>query len=391
MRNVFITAILVLCHLSVYPREMKDTVMTNSRDRLIITYSVVREGYKVNVVFKNVQKRLGRINGKKYKKLDELVVIFFDRTGNYHNAEFTDMVPEAFMIPSSVEYDKSDDGYFIIQGNDNPSMSFTVVGDAEINWDIPIYIAHYEGKEKYKLLSVSRGFSVRVDKIEKDKLSEKVSVQAITSTIETEGDNDVTTEILTSIGTVSALLEVQGRLPFSDGLQYEITRLRLIQDKVNDKELLTKIKETLTMCEIKKSELENASSEAASLAQAQAARKAEIAQQQALARQDSIQTVAQQQAAEEKKRNMWLIIGGVALAVVCVAGNQMLQHFRNLKNQKNMMEMQQSLAQKAEHEARRQVRDYAHDKTRQAMNDGKNMVKKRVSRLGNKPNGRFSI
>ena len=69
---------------------------------------------------------------------------------------------------------------------------------------------------------------------------------------------------------------------------------------------------------------------------------------------------------EEKreKRNIFLIIGGALLGVLCFVGNQVFQHFRSVRNARNMMELQQDIAFRAESEAR----NYARKKTNEYVN-----------------------
>ena len=62
-------------------------------------------------------------------------------------------------------------------------------------------------------------------------------------------------------------------------------------------------------------------------------------------------------AEKEKKRNLWMIIGGIVLAILAFIGNQVFQGIRNKRNQMRMMNMQQNIADKAEAEAKRQARN----------------------------------
>ena len=120
----------------------------------------------------------------------------------------------------------------------------------------------------------------------------------------------------------------------------------------------------------------------------EAEEKAQKAAEQAQARQDSIAAVAQQKAEEDKKRNIWLMIGGVVLAVLAFVGSQVSQHFRNAKNQKNMMDMQNAVAKQAEQEAKRRARTIAQAQARQARSEmqkgARNFVNKGIGKGKNK-------
>ena len=88
--------------------------------------------------------------------------------------------------------------------------------------------------------------------------------------------------------------------------------------------------------------------------------------------------MAEQKAEQQQKRNLWMIIGGVALAVLGFVGNQVLQHFRNLKSQKNIMEMQQSMAKKAQEEAKRRTESLIKSQSQKAVNDVKSKTKESI-------------
>lgn len=377
MRNAVISVI-VLCLLSIvagFAQERKDTLWTTEKDRLIISYRVERQESGVTIHFSDVQKRLSPGHSRKYKKLDEVVVLFFDRTGSYQDMRFLDMVPEAFMVPSGLRYAPSEQGYFFLQ--DHPLLSFDVLTAEEATVSVPVYLAHYEGKRKYELFGVCRGLDIKVNTGQASASAQKLKsiMQTITSEEESDADNEETMEALSSIKIVAMLLEAQTSYPYSEDLQYEIARLKLMHEKTDNKELDRKIKETLVACDIKRKELEQVSL----LARQEAERQAMQTAQQERVRQDSIQTAEQQRQTEEKKQNQWLILGVVGLAVVGFIGNQVFQHFRNIRNQKNMMEMQQSIARQAENEAKRRAREVVRNKTHQAANKAVSQGKKAVN------------
>ena len=383
-RLKFVLIFFLLYLTAIQSKEYKDTLWTTDKDRIIITYDVKYYDEEMSINFIDVKKKLGRYNEVKYKKLEEVEVIFFDRTGVYENTSFTNMIPEAFMVPANLSYAKSDYGFFCL--NENPSISFKVISNKSSRIAIPIYLAHYEGKGKYELFSVCRKFAIDINVPIKGISSlnkEQVLTETVTSTMELENANEETTNILTSINTINTLLDLQTQLPFSDGLQYEITKLRLLQDQNDNAELFSKIKETLERCEFKKKELQERATSEERMRQEEAEKNALYLQKQEKARQDSIAAEQKKAADAEKKRNMWMVIGCVILAVGCFAGNQVLQHFRSIKNQKNMMEMQQNIVKQAENEAKRQARNYSRQKTGELANKTKQYGKQAPK--GNKP------
>ena len=200
----------------------------------------------------------------------------------------------------------------------------------------------------------------------------------------------MSTDVLEQIKTVYTLLEAQSRLPFSEMLNYEIMHLRDLDKKVKDRQLSVKIKECLTSCELKRQELEDRALAETKNAQAEMERLAKLEQEREQARQDSIAVKKQKQAEAEKKRNIWMIIGGVILAALCFIGNQVFQHFRNIRNQRSMMEMQQDIARRAENEAKRHAQNFARRKTNEVVNSARRstqeLVRNKVKQSGgNKP------
>lgn len=372
-------------------KEYKDTLWTTDHDRIIITYDLRYNSEGVDIRFLGAKKKLGRINGERYKKLENIEVIFFDRTGVYEDMTFTNMTPEAFMVPSDFKYTKSDLGYFSLQ--DRPSLSFKIVGNEKKMISIPLYLAYYQGKGERKLFSVCKKFGITLtgNHFSNRNASRNDVSELVTSTYELESDNEKAIEVSTQVNSIMVLLEAQSKLPFTDGLLYEITCLRNLQKEVKDKQLLSKIKECLISCELKKMELERKASSEAEKAQIEAETLARLERERALARQDSISVVQQKKAEAEKKRNVWMIVGGGIFAVLCLVGNQVFQHFRNIRNQRSMMEMQQNIARQAENEAKRQARNFARRKTdevvRNAQKSTQEMMRNKVKQSGgNKPN-----
>lgn len=395
MNKLWLILIFLGCATLCRAEECKDTLWTTDKDRIIITYDLRYDNEGINIRFLNAKKNLGRINGNRYKKAENVEVVFFDRTGVYDGMKFTNMTPEAFMVPSNLKYTKSEAGYFIVQ--DRPSLSFNRVGRENAVLTIPVYLAYYQGKTERKLFSTCKSFSIELEGLDTSKATNNNDSRRrpYTPVPEPETDNEMAAKVSIQISTVMDLLDVQTKVPFSDGLQYEITYLRNLQKEVKDKQLLTKIKECLTECELKKIELEEKASAAAKKAQIEAENTARMEREREQARQDSIAAVQQEQEKAAKKRNIWTIIGGIILAVVASVANQFIQHFRHIRNQKSMLEMQQNIARRAEYEAKRHAQSYARRKTHEAVNKARKttqeMVQKRTKQPGgDKPKG-FSI
>ena len=337
-------------------RIKKDTIYTTDGDRIILTYDVANTANQATIKFIGQQKKLGRINSK-YKDLSKVAVLFFDRTGNYSgDVSFVNMVPEAFMTPSEVQFKKSTDGYYLIQAE--PKLSFVVKGDAKIQ--IPIYLAYKTKKGKYELFSKSRDLIIPLGGkagTNRQMASIQTVQQTITSTAEIETDNTVAVKVLESINLTKELLAQANELPFSDNLLDEINYLRQKRREITDDALVSEISEVMEQYESKKRMLEEKSTEEQKAKQQAEELKAQQEAQTIKAQNDSIANAQQIAAEKEKKRNLWMIIGGIVLAILAFIGNQVFQGIRNKRNQMRMMDMQQNIADKAEAEARRQARN----------------------------------
>jgi hypothetical protein len=350
---------LILLPIHLLGRERKDTLFTTDGDRIILTYKIAHSGNQTTIEFGEPQKKSGEAHGNKYKDLRKIAVMFFDRVGNYgDDVSIRNRVPEAFSTPSGVQYQKSADGYFLIQNE--LKLSFTVNADTEIK--IPIYWAYKPKKGKYILLS--EGVDLKIPLKAKGttsstKATSQLTQETITSTSEIEPDNTMVSKVLESVNIAMELIAKAKALPFDNSLEDEIANLRRQRRETTDEVLLAKIAEVMDSMEVKKQRLEKEEA-ARQLAQQQAAEAKAQQEAQALKAQNDSIAAAQQAAAEkEQQRNLWMIIGGVILAVLAFIGNQALQSIRNKRNQMQMMNMQQNIANKAEEEAKRRARNAA--------------------------------
>ena len=332
----------------------KDTIYTTDGDRIILTYDIVNTANQTTIQFIGQQKKLGRLNSK-YKDLSKVAVLFFDRTGNYSgDVSFVNMVPEAFMTPSDVQFKKSTEGYYLIQSE--PKLLFSVKTDAKIL--IPVYLAYKPKKGKYELFSKSLDLVIYLGggtMANSSRTSTETVQQIITSVAEVETDNNVAAKVLESINLAKELLTQANELPFSDSLLDEINYLRQKRREITDNALVSEISEVIELYELKKNILEEKNKEEQKAQQQAEELKAQQEAQAIKAQNDSIANAQQIASEKEKKRNLWMIIGGIILAILAFIGNQVFQGVRNKRNQMRMMDMQQNIADKAEAEAKRQA------------------------------------
>lgn len=383
-KKILIAFVIISTYASAWAKEVTDTLESSKRDRVIITYDITQHNGQVTVKFLDVKKKLGRTYRDKYKKLDEIAVLFFDRTGNYEDdMKFSGINTDAFMIPKDVKYKVSKDGYFLL--NDNPALSVELNTDENVELSIPLFIAHYEGKHRYNIFSRCEDLRITLSPKKSARVQDVSTQRLTTQTITTQEETDETdADVVVAnslINRIKGLLAEQDEYPFSDELKQAISSLREISYRPIDSNLSSRIGEVLSACNQREKELKAEAKAAEDAAAKNAELQAKLAEEQAQARQDSIAAVAQQKAEEDRKQNLWLIIGGVILAILAFVGNQMFQHFRNVKNQERIMDMQQNVVKRAEDEAKRRARNMAHSqinrvqeetrrKTRSAVNDG---------------------
>lgn len=333
--------------IDVSAKEIKDTLFSAQGDRIIVSYNQTLSGDQLGIRFSNVQKKLSEGNLKKYKKLDEVAVVIFDRTGNYRDVKFDGMATSAFMVPSDVHYNSSSDGYYLLK--DNPSLQFSVASDKS-ELSIPLYLAHYEGKRHYKVFAQCGVLKIKAKATSKASgggtsaspgaASQGQQGEVVISTEELvdEGVSPID-EAMIRVNSLKQMLEKATKVPFAEELTHEASMLRELRFKVTDEAVTKQINDVLAAYDDKKQQLEQESEAGQQAAAAQAAAEAQAAQ----ARQDSIQAAQANEASKDKKNMMWLIGGLGGLFALFMGGKQVLQSIKNNKMQKMQQQMQQQM------------------------------------------------
>lgn len=389
MRQSLLLLILLLLPLTVCARMVKDTVLTRHNDRIILTYDVSASGDNVSVRFDNRPRIVPGDNLRKACKgdLGLLKVVLFDRVGDFGNVKWKGISPTAFMVPSGVSYERSHDGFYIL-GETTTPISFTKKSLEKVNVFMPLYVAVYEKKQTYRIVgSGSRPMKIVLGKSQSGPArtvrtgteTERIAIQ---SSEELEADNEDLTKALSSIQMIGQLLQSETEVPFSQTLQMEIFNLRSLKDKVKDPAVIEKINEVLLQCNDKERELKESDREASLASQAE--EKALMAEQKAEEQKQRKEAEERARVQEEKqqKRTLWMIIGGVILAVTGFVGNAIFKHFRDVRNQKSIMQMQESIARQAEHEAGRRAKELVRNKAHQAVNKGRSRMRQTLKETG---------
>jgi len=387
-----ITALILLSIATASAREVKDTVWTRENDRIILSYSVLTDGDRLTVEF-NDRPRIfpssGRMTDACNGEYGRLKVVLFDRIGDFGKVKWKGLSPTAFTVPAGFDYKDTPAGFYIL-GETLLPLEFQMNGNARPEIKFPLYVALYEKKQTYRILSSIRE-PLKVATVNKEKKGPaKSNVRteteriAVSSRVETEADNEDITGALSSIEMVKELLLRETEVPFSQALQLEIYNLRSLRNKIKEAEVVDKINEVLLDYSAKEQELKEQQARAAMAA---------LAEEQALMAQQKQEAEAEQKAAEEKarvqeekqqKRTLWMIIGGAILAVLGFIGNAVFKHFRDLRNQQSIMQMQESLARQAEHEAGRRTREIVRNRAHQMVNKGRGKVRETMQGSANK-------
>lgn len=387
MRHFAILLTLILPVL-VSAKQVKDTVYTRQNDQIILTYDIAVNGNDISLKIDNKPRIIPSDNLRKACKgdLSLLKVVLFDRVGDFGKTKWNGMSPTAFTVPSGLSYDKTSEGFYIL-GESSP-ISFVKKSADKRDINFPLYVAVYEKKQTYKLVgSTTHPLKVAIGKasngnnrtVRTGTETERIAIQ---TSEELEADNEDVAKALSSMQMIRQLLASETELPFSETLKMEIYNLRSLKDRIKDKDVIERINEVLLAYNDKERELKDSQREASLAAQAQ--EQALIAQQKAEedARQKEAEEKARIQEEKQQKRTLWMIIGGVILAILAFIGNAIFKHFRDVRNQKSIMEMQESLAKQAEHEASRRSREIVRNKAHQVANKGKSKMRESLQNTG---------
>lgn len=402
MRAFF--SILLFCALAIAytdtnARSAVDSLRSSAGDMAVIAYDVQGVDDVVTVKFSQPKKRLGPRNSNLYgKKLDKLVVVFFDRAGRYEDVTFTGETPKAIMLPDNVSFERSQEGYYFFFESDMPPMlTFRVPTGSSLDMKLPMFLAFQEHRKAYRLISYLGDLRIRsgLEKRQNAELSQQ-KTQTVTKTIEIDADNGAMTQVLDCIGNIERALVNLTALPVSESLEYDIKRLRDWQYTVTDPNLKRRISETLDSYEQKKQELTRASEQRQIAIEREKQEKAEQQARQ-LREEENARLEEQRQESEiAKKRTVWMAICGVLLAILAFVGNQVMQSVRAKRNQKDMLKMQQDISKRVEQEAKRRAGNAIRSQTRKTVNSGKQKVKDTLKKnvggkAGNGKQKSFSI
>lgn len=377
-RSLFACLTLFGLALSAQGKEYKDTVYTQAKDRIIISYEVQNSEGKAVVRFNSIQKKLSSASQGKYKDLDKVAVMFFDRVA-VSDIKIENMTPQAFIVPAGATYESSDEGYFIMQ--DNPAITFRLKTQDKVTLSLPIYLAYHDKKSRYKLFAKADGLQIKLNATNTAQgaggNSRKSStgnpksnahagepraanadelVETFTTEEEDGGQNEQSLKVLGLRRDIMAMIDQlneEGELSATDQeeMGYLIQDLRKLKYEVTDEEVLAMIEETLDAYRRAQKGQEASAAASAAAAQQAAEEKAKAEAAAAKAEQDSIAAVQAQKDEESKQQTIWMTIAGIGLAVLGYVGNMIFKAYQQKKQQLSMENMTKKMQMEAQKKA----------------------------------------
>lgn len=411
--------LLLLPSLFASAKEVTDTLYSAENDRVIVTYSIVQKGNRVDFEIKNVRKVLGDYHRSKYgKEIGKIFTFFFDGIGAGKDVKFTGETPDIITLPSKASYTNSSDGYFIVE--QWPTLSFDLEEARGKSFTIPLYLAHYERKQHYKILCSCGNLKVTIPTTSPKPSStaspssnKQPSQRHSVELIETGEEFDEAQEqALNLIKSIYKDLPEQNAWPVSSTLKRKIDNLIDLQSKIKNEDISKRIDDVLEAYNAKEKELQKAMAEANekkadddafNSCSTQEAYEQYVKQhpngshvEEAKAKADELKAKAEEEEASKKRRNIWMIIGGVLLAILLFVGNQAMQSFRNIRTQRSMMQMQQDATKRAQSmaqsKAKSEIRKQTNKVVGQVRKKGQTALRDTADKVkNNKGNKRMSI
>ena len=415
--KALLTVLAVLFGFCASAKEVTDTLYSAQNDRIIVTYSITKKDNKIDVQFQSIRKVLGQYHHNKYSDIDKVCTLFFDWIGVMNDMKITGNVPlSPISLPANATYKKSSDACFVVE--QRPLFSFNLETSESKTFTIPLYLAHYEGKQHYKILCSCGELKVSIPiaatplhttKPLKKNQSEQLEFDELDDEEEFSKSDD---EALIIINSINQELPNQDTLPMDITIEMQIKKLVDLQGKITNPDITQKAEETFKAYNNKKKELEkaiegknkqkaddNTFSSCSTKEQYELYLKQYpngIHVEEAKSKIDELETKEKEEETSKKKRNIWMIIGGALLAVLLFVGNQVMQSLRTRRSQRSMMQIQQDATRRAQNMARSkaqsEIRKQTNKATGQVRKKGQTIIRGAANKVkNNEGNNRVSI
>jgi hypothetical protein len=405
-----ILVLVLTCNL-VGAESVTKTLSSPNGDKVSITYNISQKNGKVTIQFTDVRHALGELHKKKNKNDDNVVALFFSRNGSFNESgtKFQGESTKAFISPAGLTYNRpvEDDGFYI--ASKKPTLAFDSKATEAVTLSIPFYLATHPKKGVYDIFENCGSLGIPIVP-EANPQRQGSQQKTIEYTVEEEESSfSFEEEARQRIAHINTSLDYQEGA-FSQDLINEIANLAGLKEKVKDKNVLKAIDETLAKCDQKREELKQQAKQQEAINEQKEKNAQEDAEfrncrtiedyehflnlnpdskykAEAEKNRDELKAKKEEEDGKQKKRTIWMIIGGALLAVLLFVGNQVMQNFRNIKTQRSIMQMQQNATRQVTGNAKRRVAGIIHNKTHQAMNvtrnKGKTLVQKGVEKTKN--------
>lgn len=362
--------LLIACN-NVFGDEKKSETLYSKHGKVIdITYEIHYNDKEASIRFHRPE-------------TDKETILLFTKNGGYGDDVSFKGEHKKISLPNgiTIKEDDTDKGFLDLDHYPNATLTLIVEGPGQLK--IPVYAA----KKKRKTYTITDFFGDLVidiklptavaNKQESNTNTGKRTTSHIIEDDDEESEWEWEDEAKSNILKAREGLKYFNSLPPSEGLMDAINKLRILLDKDLDKATKEKIKSTIEEYENKSVELDNKNREE-KIKQEQR-QKEETAFNECENIEDYEKFIEQypnsdlKQSAQSKldklrkqrKRNIWMIIGGILLAILLFVGNQVLQSYRNIRSQRRIMEMQQGVGNQAQNAAKRKVTRAVQNKTHQ--------------------------
>lgn len=446
-RHLLVFLLLFVGSLSITAKEITATLLSSSRDKVTIRYDVSSRDGSILIKFTNVRKQLSVEHSNKYNKQDYIKVLFFDKTGGFSEDEFrSDFTTEALTIPSDkLKYTYSREGYVWL--DELPQLNVQLLVP-QATLSIPIYLAYYKKKHTYEVFARCSTLDVELDNSSVGNDAKALVLDKRTRTITQYEDVEVDSELDNTeiannlVGEIEKIMAIGPATQIPEGLDFYINKLRELEYTITDRSTKKKIGDVLKRVadwkqEVKQAGQEEADGEARKNSEREARNNlaylnerldsidkltdSDVAEMKSVANElrrqshavdnpelaremksaaDRCDTEVKKMDDAKKRRNIWMIIGMILLGILMFIGNQLFQHFRNLRNQKRMEDMQNKMVNRAQNEAKLRARNMVRSKVNRVQNAARqksrdavrNGVKKGVDNIAKGKGGkRFSV
>ncbi len=443
-KSFIVTVLLIVC--GVMPTSAKEVVATlhsEAGDKVTVKYDVTYRNGDVFLTFVDVRKQLADDHIRKYRESDRVKAVFFDKNGGYDTKFLSDIETEAIVVASDeIQYTWSDEGYVWV--DEQPELQLKLLVPKAV-LSIPIYLVYYKRSNTYNVFSYCGVLEIPLTQLGKTDTQAATSIGSTTSATDMSGELERNAEqtddelALLLVDKINDLLDYSSDISLPEGLDTYTGQLRQLELTISDRDIKRRVGTVLRKVEEKKEEVARVTSELQRREEEDAARKAQeagvkqdlsylterldnadnltdndIAEMKTVANElrrqshavengnlatqmreaaDRCDAEVKKREDKKKRRNIGMIIGGVILSVLMAVGNQTMQHFRNLRNQKGIEDMQDKIVRRAESEAKRRAqsmvrskvsrvenaaRQKGRDLVRNSVNDGvKNLTKKK--------------